>query len=218
MSIRHHPSDDLLFEYAAGSLDEAWSLAIATHLALCPACRAAVARGEAVGGTLVAEAAPAAMADDALDRVLARLDGLPAEVRQPAGPVARDPDMVLPQPLRGYVGGDVDRLDWKRLGVGAFQIPIATGGRATARLLRIPGGLAVPEHGHRGGELTLVLAGSFSDEGGRFGRGDLEYGDDDLQHQPIADPGEDCICLAVTDAPLRFKGLVARLAQPLLGI
>jgi putative transcriptional regulator len=28
--------------------------------------------------------------------------------------------------------------------------------------------------------------------------------------------GEDCICLAATDAPLRFRGLIPRLAQPLL--
>lgn len=218
MSIRHHPSDDLLIEYAAGSLDEGWSLAIASHLALCPACRTAVARGEAIGGSLVADAEPAAMAVDALERTLARLGDAPQEVHEPMPPVTRDPIMVLPQPLRGYLGGDVDALGWKRLGVGAFHIPIATGGRSKARLLRIPGGFAVPEHGHRGGELTLVLAGSFSDEGGQFRRGDLEYADDDLQHQPIADAGEDCICLAVTEAPLRFKGLVARLAQPLLGI
>ena len=39
MSIRHHLTDDLLLAYAAGSLNEGWSLAIATHLSLCPDCR-----------------------------------------------------------------------------------------------------------------------------------------------------------------------------------
>jgi len=29
---------------------------------------------------------------------------------------------------------------------------------------------------------------------------------------------KDCICPAVTDGPLRFKSLAARLVQPLLGI
>jgi putative transcriptional regulator len=75
----------------------------------------------------------------------------------------------------------------------------------------------MPTHGHRGQELTLVLAGSFSDEHGTFARGDVEEADEDVEHQPIADPGEDCICLAVTDAPLRLRGIAAIL-QPFLRI
>jgi len=63
-----------------------------------------------------------------------------------------------------------------------------------------------------------VLAGSFSDEQGRFARGDLEEADEDLQHQPVAGSEEDCICLAVTDAPLRFSSRFLRIVQPILGI
>ena len=39
MSIRHHLTDELLLAYAAGNLAESWSLAVASHLSLCPACR-----------------------------------------------------------------------------------------------------------------------------------------------------------------------------------
>jgi putative transcriptional regulator len=67
-------------------------------------------------------------------------------------------------------------------------------------------------------ELTLVLSGAFSDATGEYRRGDLQEADEDLQHRPHAAPGEDCICLAVTDAPLRFRSLAARMVQPLLGI
>ena len=91
-------------------------------------------------------------------------------------------------------------------------------GAPTARLLRIPGGTAVPEHGHNGLELTMVLSGSFTDDGARFARGDVETADVDVEHQPVAEAGDDCICLAVTDAPLRFRGSVARLLQPFIGI
>ena len=42
--------------------------------------------------------------------------------------------------------------------------------------------------------------------------------DEDLDHQPIAVDGEDCICLAVTDAPLKFQTLVHKLVQPFLKI
>ncbi|GEQ99766.1 hypothetical protein JCM17845_03900 [Iodidimonas gelatinilytica] len=67
-------------------------------------------------------------------------------------------------------------------------------------------------------ELTLVLQGSFSDNTGHFGTGDLEIADANLNHQPTADPDMSCICLAATDAPLRFKPLIPRLLQPLFQI
>jgi putative transcriptional regulator len=66
--------------------------------------------------------------------------------------------------------------------------------------------------------LTLVLQGAFADEVDRFGRGDIEIANEDLNHQPIAEMGEDCICLAATDAPLRFNSLLPRLMQPLFRI
>jgi putative transcriptional regulator len=78
--------------------------------------------------------------------------------------------------------------------------------------------MAVPDHGHNGIELTLVLQGAFRDETGRFGVGDLEVADDTLDHTPIAERGAPCICLAATDAPLKFKSLIPRLLQPLLRI
>jgi putative transcriptional regulator len=76
----------------------------------------------------------------------------------------------------------------------------------------------VPDHGHGGLELTCVLQGAFRDEDMRFARGDIEVATEEVDHTPIADISEDCICLAVTDAPLKFKGWLPRLAQPFLGI
>jgi putative transcriptional regulator len=102
--------------------------------------------------------------------------------------------------------------------MGVRQAILSTDKAATARLLYIPAGAAVPDHGHHGNELTMVLQGGFSDEYDHFLRGDVEIADEDINHTPIADVGEDCICLAVTDAPLKFSGLMPRLLQPLLRI
>ena len=221
MSINHHPSEELLLDYATGALSEAWSLAIATHLALCPECRRTVASMEAVGGSILETALPEPMAAGSFDAVLAQLDNVAPEPA-PEAPVLSQADgarPVLPEPLRSYVGGDIGDLEWQRLGLGAYQLPIATGDDGvTARLLRIPAGRPVPEHSHNGRELTLVLCGAFSDATGEYGRGDLQEADEDLEHRPHAAPGDDCICLAVTDAPLKFKDLTARMLQPLLGI
>jgi putative transcriptional regulator len=89
---------------------------------------------------------------------------------------------------------------------------------ASVRLLYIPGGAAVPDHGHRGTELTLVLQGAFRDETDRFGVGDIEVATEDLEHKPVAEPGVACICLAATDAPLKFNSMIPRMLQPLFRI
>ena len=66
--------------------------------------------------------------------------------------------------------------------------------------------------------MTMVLQGAYRDELDRFGRGDVEIADQDLTHTPVAEAGLDCICLAATDAPLRFNALLPRIAQPFLRI
>ena len=221
MSIRHHLGDALLLSHASGSLGEAWSLAVATHIALCPTCRANVARAEAIGGALVEEIAPAAMSENAFSSVLERLGDSVAAGEAPRAQAPVVGDIRIPEPLRSYVagGGTGAGLPWRRLGLGAYQIPIATRDRsATARLLRIPAGKPVPEHGHGGLELTLVLSGAFTDGDAYFGPGDIEEADEAVVHKPHAVAGEDCICLAVTDAPLRFESPIMRMMQPLLKI
>ena len=217
MNVKHHIGDDLIHAYAAGEVDEAVGLLVATHLALCPACREILAVAEAIGGGLI-EAEPAeALPDDAFAALMARVETLPDEAPAPRAAPGRAP--VFPKPLRDYAGGDADAVRWRGLGGGVRHLPIATGAsRSKARLLYIPAGEKVPDHGHRGMELTLVLSGAFYDGGAWFRRGDVEEADATIEHQPVAGPEEDCICLAVTDAPLRFKSLLPRLVQPFLGI
>ncbi|SOD90317.1 ChrR family anti-sigma-E factor [Caenispirillum bisanense] len=219
-TIKHHPGDDLLVAYAAGSLDEGLSLMVATHLALCPACRTKVTAAESMGAALVDEMPPEPLAEDALKSILARLDEPePAPPPPPAPPTQVDETTLrtIPEPLRSYLSGNLDALPWRSLGPAVRSVELPTQG-AKARLFRIKPGAALPEHSHNGAEYTLVLAGGFSDEVGSFARGDVACADETLLHQPIADPGEPCLCLAVTDAPLRFTGVVPRLMAPFFGI
>ncbi|MGV8985058.1 MAG: ChrR family anti-sigma-E factor [Cypionkella sp.] len=217
MNIRHHLNDQLLMSYAAGNLPEAFGLVVATHVTLCDECRARLEAFEALGGAVMETEALAEVSDDALARVMARLD-VPVVVAPDAVSVGARRKGVLPAPVAAYVGGDLDRVKWKSLGMGVRQAILPTSKSASARLLYIPAGQAVPDHGHRGIELTLVLQGAFHDAVDRFGPGDLEIAGQELEHTPTADAGEDCICLAATDAPLRFVGLIPRLLQPLFRI
>jgi len=216
--ITHHLSDQLLMGYSAGTLPEAFSLAVASHIALCDECRARLASFDALGGSVLEELGAedwSSMDSGALAITLARVKATKPVERTPE---ARIGDDILPEPLARYVGGGVDAIRWRPIGNGVKQAVLPTSRAATARLLYIPAGTAVPDHGHKGMELTLVLQGAFADETACFRRGDIEIADEDVEHQPIAQPGLDCICLAVTDAPLKFRGLLPRLAQPFLGI
>jgi putative transcriptional regulator len=214
MTIRHHLSDQLLMAYAAGQLPEAFNLVVATHVSLCDECRARAASYDAVGGALLEDAEEIAMGEDALAQALARIEGLTQATR----PEPKRAAGVFPAPLADYIGGDLSAVRWRRVGGGVKQAILPTDKDATARLLFIPAGTAVPDHGHRGMELTLVLQGAFADENDRFDRGDVEIADEEMEHTPVALAGQDCICLAATDAPLRFRGWLPRLAQPFLRI
>ena len=214
MTIRHHLTDQLLMAYSAGDLPEAFNLVVATHVSLCDDCRARLAAFDAVGGAVIDTCDAAEMSDDSLMACLARIDGLPqANARRPLKRAG-----IFPAPLADYVGGGPNKVKWRNLGMGVKQAILPTGKDASARLLYIPGGQAVPDHGHRGLELTLVLQGAFRDETDRFGPGDIEIADEAMEHTPVAEEGEVCICLAATDAPLRFNAIIPRIAQPFLRI
>ena len=55
MKITHYPSEEVLLDYVSGSLNEVWSLAVATHLSLCPQSRRTVSDMEAVAGKFLSE-------------------------------------------------------------------------------------------------------------------------------------------------------------------
>jgi putative transcriptional regulator len=211
--IKHHLNEDVLMAYAAGTLPEAFNLIVAAHVSLCDTCRAAAESYDAVGGALLETDNSVELSAGSLDATLALIaKGAPEQIKH-----TRTPG-VLPGPVQDYVGGDLDAIKWRPVGMGVKQAILPTTTDATARLLYIPAGCAMPDHGHKGMELTLVLQGAFQDDDDYFARGDVETADEHLHHTPVAAQGEPCICLAVTDAPLTFKGLIPRIAQPFLRI
>ena len=208
-NIKHHLTTSLLMGYAAGTLPEAFNLVVATHISLCDDCRAALAEFDAIGGETMMGSGSVSMSSDALTATLAKiaLGDVQFEVPQRNGP--------YPAPLAAYM---TDTSKWRKIGGGVSQMLLHTGDRATVRLLKIPAGTAVPDHGHSGTELTLVLQGAFTDAHDRFAIGDIEVANEELHHKPVAEIGSDCICLSATDAPLAFRGLLPRIAGRLMGI
>jgi putative transcriptional regulator len=215
MTIHHHLTPALLMAYAAGTLPEPLGLVIASHLSLCTLCRAEAAAFEMLGGAVLDQSEAPPLPENAIEASIARITALPR--LPPAPPKPRD--ATLPGPLIDAVGGGLSAVKWRPIGMGAKQAILPLGDKsASVRLLSIPGGTALPDHGHSGLELTLVLQGAYHDGARCFARGDIEIADTDVNHTPVAAPGALCICLSATIGSLKFSGLLPRLVQPFLKI
>ncbi len=198
MSITHHLDGATLMSFAAGSLPEALAAVAAAHVAACPDCAAEVRGLERVGARLFETLPPAA-----LDR--------------PPPPAASAPGIRGPARIpAAFMGQNFDRVRWRWLAFGIWQsrLPLSRAGKGSLRLLKVSPGQSIPEHGHGGAELTLVLRGSYSDATGCYGEGDVADLDEDIAHSPVAGRETGCVCLIATETPARFKGLVPRLIQP----
>lgn len=216
MTPNHHLDDSTLLAYAAGTLEDAFTVVAASHIAVCPACRAAVRAAEALGGELLDQAGDLAISADCRERTFAALEQaglyrLPVSAPRPA----------FPRPLAQLI--PVTRLEdlaWKRKapGVAVFDVKLPRSAKGQLKLLRIGAGRAMPEHGHGGEEITMVLKGAYRDHMGRFAEGDVADLDEDVEHRPVVEHEGDCFCLVATERPTRFKSIAARLLQPFVGI
>jgi putative transcriptional regulator len=217
--IRHHPPLELLVEYATGAAVEPIALATSCHLACCEDCRGTVASLEMVGGALLDEIEPLALADSAWTAMERRLDEAEAPARPIAAVSESEVSRMVPPPLRPYVRSAETRTGWRRMGrwFEELRLPVPVAGFKTA-LMRLDPGSIMPVHSHRGREYTLVLAGGFHDGEQHFLPGDFALRDASDRHQPIVDVDGGCLCLVVLDAPLRFTGAIGRLINPFLRI
>lgn len=245
--ILHHPPDETVLSYATGTLLPGPAVVVATHLSFCEACRRRAGAFEMVGGAMIDALPPTALAPDALASALARLDvpdsmggvqGAAGERDQdrdgsggPASAGAKGSDprhqhalhapalpvgVEWPSPLRHYAIGQ-----WRFLAPGVKASTVTIPGQRKGHqvlLLRAGPGTLLPAHGHRGTEYTCVLTGSFSDESGLFGTGDMIESGIDVDHQPVTGPDVECVCLLAMEGRLRLHGLLGRLFQPLLRV
>lgn len=215
--MNHHPPDDLLTSYAAGSADDGEALLVATHLALCPRCRRFCEGLDGIGGALLARI-EAPVSADLLDAILSKLD-LPVDepVRPPSPPAGPDD---LPMPLRG-ITGPLAEIPFRRTvpGIWRFDLPSSRPDRPVA-ILSLQPGLKIPPHRHSGTERGLVLQGSFTDEGGRYARGDvsIRYPEDPDTHLQQIDPGARCVVLMVDDGAKIPTTLWGRFVNFLFGL
>jgi len=211
--IRHHPSPEVLSDYARGALPAGLKLVVSCHLHGCDFCRREVAIWENTGGALLLAAVPVALADDALTRALARIDGGAEAAPRPAKNL---PEFLKRFPVPPALHDkDIGSQLWLTPSIWFAPVRFSEESQSRTYLVYGKENTVLPEHTHRGREYTSVLCGSYSDDTGTFAEGDFEEADGSLSHAPAAQ--SECLCVISADAPMLLHGRIARMVQAVTG-
>lgn len=216
-----HPDEQWLSEYVAGTLADSQALCVSTHLAFCNQCKK-----ETTEMTLFCAAlfnnqqTDGASSPTALQQILSDIDINTgnSHTDHDTQPTSSNEDSnQLPKVIQKLIPGEAGNLRWRKIG---SKISIAKldnlGDKREITLHKLQPGSSVSDHDHRGREVTVVLHGSFSDDEGQYYPGDFLVREPGETHQPKVNNNEECLCLAVCDAPVKFTGLFTRLLNPLI--
>lgn len=211
--------EDIITEYSAGKLSPAKHLMVACQSEISEQVADRVAFQENIAASMIEDGASEALSPLFMGNVLAALPAQDKDVSYPR----REPSQgMAPKSLRHMLGHGLKDMKWKSLvpGVAVHDI---LGNRHTKDgdrlyLLKAKGGMKMPEHSHHGEEWTLILSGSYRTGEKQFSRGDLHIEDETETHAPHIDEGEDCICLVMTQGPLKMQGWLPKVVQSVVGI
>lgn len=198
MSPQHHPSDDILTAYTAGALEPGFGLVVGAHVDVCVHCRARVGVFEAASGSALRDLAQAEVGADALANVMKRLEAAPEQVATDKRPLI---DRLALKPKK-----------WVAPGVWVASVDTPHAPENRVYLLSVAAGGLTARHEHSGAEFCTVLKGAYRDELGVFAAGDFAAAESELNHQPVVEGDEPCVCLFATEGRLKAQGVLGRLA------
>ncbi|GLX84605.1 anti-ECF sigma factor ChrR [Thalassotalea loyana] len=220
--IKHHPSEELLASYVEASLPVSVSAAIAMHIEMCPHCAAKVEtltdqRAEAcfeVNDEQINESSTGTAEFGELDydamigEITEQNDVATHSVPEQKTLNIKGKSVVLPRAI-----SNIPTTGWSNIGKlsrARFQLDE---GKVRSSLLNIEPGGSVPEHTHKGYELTLLLSGSFKDDMGEYVAGDFIMLDGEHTHHPVSEEG--CLCFTVSDDAQHFTQGINKLLNPI---
>lgn len=227
--IKHHPKFELIQSFVNGDLPASLSAAIAIHADMCPQCQQQIAE-------LTDQVAEVSFEEAYLDRFIVD-DHQPTESIGEQNDDALDINDIIAQIT---LFDDIDKVEpivekTIHFNNKAYTLPAALNNMSLGKishigklsrariqlneneihtsLLQIEPGGGVPQHTHKGFELTLLLDGSFNDESGEYVKGDFIMLDGTHTHNPISAQG--CLCYTVANDALRFTQGINKLLNPI---
>jgi putative transcriptional regulator len=222
--IKHHPSFEILNAFVEGELPASLSAAVAIHADMCPKCQNQIAQlTEQVAENsfeenflhqfIVDESDDiAGLSEVDFDAMLHSItdDASIDEVKVTSERTVqmRDKHYTLPKQLSNMTitaPASIGHLARSRVQLDEGEIHTS--------LLHIEPGGSVPEHTHKGFELTLLLDGSFHDKYGEYVAGDFIMLDGEHVHHPVTEHG--CLCFTVANDSLKFTQGLNKLLNPI---
>jgi anti-sigma factor ChrR (cupin superfamily) len=202
--------DELLFEYAMGSLDPAAAQTVEAALASSPALRASLAEIEALMADVGETLPPLAPSSAARDRLIEALSTTErwAPFFARLGKVV---DLAVGE-MRAVLDRARDALNWEPGPIPGVELFHFQGGPAAAAydagLVRMKAGGVAPIHRHLGDEWVFVLEGAFVDlnTGVTHVPGDLIHHGPGSEHAFKVTDGADLIYALVVSAEVQIVG------------
>jgi putative transcriptional regulator len=208
-------------EFAIGALSPARHAIIACQREICADVQAEIEFQEHIAASVMVRDQNEALSPDFFDRFSSRLDALD-DTDCTVDDIKTIGSYPMPKYQQIISGTSLSEIKWSHLvpGVSISNIIGNRGVKKGERLyfLKAKGGMKLPDHSHNGEEWTLILSGAYKVGETHYKRGDLHISNDNDEHAPHIEPGDDCICLVMTEGPLKLQGLLPRLLQPVIGL
>ncbi|MGJ8682926.1 ChrR family anti-sigma-E factor [Paraglaciecola sp.] len=227
--IKHHPKFELIQSFVNGDLPASLSAGIAMHAEMCPQCSQKIAQlteqvaeisfeesdlinlDDSRGQQVSSKNSPLTNAlnvEDMIEKITLSEEVFNAAPQSTKTVTLNDTPYKLPKALHNMSLGkaaNIGKLSRSRVQLNEDEIHTS--------LLHISPGGGVPEHTHKGFELTLLLEGSFEDQHGEYVKGDFIMLDSANKHTPVSAQG--CLCYTVANDALHFTQGINRLLNPI---
>ena len=185
--------NQLIFDFASGSLGPAKSIFTSTYLYLNSKASVLNKTFEAMLGDNLLHSTDAPMSK------LKYTDCISKEINK------LDVSNEIVTPISKLVG-PINNIKWKQVYKGFSEFTPELNDDDELKLIKMEPGSSVPLHSHHGKEFILVLNGSFQDEYGNYSKGDIQINDQYIKHNPVASKENGCICLTITEKDVIFFG------------
>lgn len=214
--IKFHPTNQQLNKFSDGLLAPAEALMISAHCDMCSQCSSKVMLYTEAHSETLFEQVSQKFDADLFGSMMSDITS--GEIDR--GIVSEPQNRVLELDGRKFtLPRSLNRLsesmgNWSHMVGKLWQAPVNIGGDTVANFIFMEKGGGVPEHTHRGSEMTLVVNGEFSDGLAHYDSGDFTVMDGQNIHTPSTTSDEGCLVFSVIDAPLHFTSGWARLINP----
>ena len=185
--------NQLIFDFASGSLGPSKSLFTSTYLYLNSKASSLNSTFESILGDNLLDNKEATLSKIKYSDCISNSKNNVKSSSEQASPISK-------------VIGPLNDIKWKQVYKGFSEYTPDIQDDDELKLIKMEPGSSVPLHSHGGKEYILVLQGSFRDEYGTYSTGDIQINDQKIKHTPIASNDEGCVCLTITERDVIFFG------------